>query len=94
MYRGARPARYDSHVTFAAETDQTWYIVSLLFRACGEITCGFFILGNPCQPKIVSESGLRRKFKQLLGLSLKSSVEPTQWTLTTVITTPAGRPCT
>ncbi|KAF4955914.1 hypothetical protein FSARC_11729 [Fusarium sarcochroum] len=60
-------------VTFSKEADTMWYIGPLLFWACGEMTCGFFILSVTTIPRIVAESGLSSKFKRLFGITLKSS---------------------
>ncbi|KAJ4245488.1 hypothetical protein NW762_013997 [Fusarium torreyae] len=60
-------------VTFSKEADTMWYIGPLLFWACGEMTCGFFILSVTTLPRIVAESGLSSKLKKVLGISLKSS---------------------
>ncbi|KAF7553046.1 hypothetical protein G7Z17_g3902 [Cylindrodendrum hubeiense] len=60
-------------VTFAKTTDSMYFIGPLLFWACAEMTCGFFILSMPCLPKIIAESGLPRKLKDALGISFKSS---------------------
>lgn len=72
----AASVRLATTVTFAHELDQMYYIGPLLFWACAEMTCGFFILSVPCLPKIISESGLPRGFKRLLGLTLKASTDP------------------
>lgn len=72
----AASVRLATTVTFAHESDQMYYIGPLLFWACAEMTCGFFILSVPCLPKLVSESGLPRGFKKLLGLTLKGSTDP------------------
>ncbi|KAL6401086.1 60s ribosomal protein l36 [Ilyonectria robusta] len=50
-----------------------YFIGPLLFWACAEMTCGFFILSMPCLPKIIAESGLPRKLKDALGISFKSN---------------------
>ncbi|KAH7015830.1 hypothetical protein EDB80DRAFT_833012 [Ilyonectria destructans] len=60
-------------VTFAKTTDSMYFIGPLLFWACAEMTCGFFILSMPCLPNIIAESGLPRKFKDALGISFKSN---------------------
>lgn len=44
----------------------------LLFWACAEMTCGFFILSVPCLPKLIGESGLSRRIKEYLGISVGS----------------------
>lgn len=50
-----------------------YFLGPLLFWACAEMTCGFFILSMPCLPKIIAESGLPRKLKDALGISFKSN---------------------
>lgn len=49
-----------------------YYIGPLLFWACAEMTCGFFILCVPCLPKLISESGCSRRVKKALGISTGS----------------------
>ncbi|GAD94409.1 hypothetical protein NECHADRAFT_85215 [Paecilomyces variotii No. 5] len=56
-------------VTFAKEADTMYSIGPLLFWACAEMTCGFFILSVPCIPKLIVESGLSRRIKAYLGVS-------------------------
>lgn len=41
----------------------------LLFWACAEMTCGFFILSVPCIPRLVVESSLSHRIKAYLGVS-------------------------
>lgn len=54
-----------------------YFIGPLLFWACAEMTCGFFILSVPCLPKLITESGLPRKLKEyLVGLSISKSAGP------------------
>ncbi|GME48407.1 60s ribosomal protein l36 [Neofusicoccum parvum] len=67
-------------VTFSKTTDTMYYIGPLLFWACAEMTCGFFILSVPCLPKIVKESSLPRAIKRALGLSVKSTTGPSNGT--------------
>ena len=50
-----------------------YYIAPLLFWACAEMTCGFFILGVPCIPCLVKSSGLHGKFGNSFGVSHGSS---------------------
>lgn len=50
-----------------------YFIAPLLFWACAEMTCGFFILGVPCIPCLIKSSGLRSKFGSFFGVSLGSS---------------------
>ncbi|KAJ5371216.1 uncharacterized protein N7496_007308 [Penicillium cataractarum] len=60
-------------VDFARDTDSMYLLSPLLFWACGEMTCGFFIFSVPCLSKIIVESGLPRKVKSSLGFSAKST---------------------
>jgi hypothetical protein len=53
-----------------------YFIAPLLFWACAEMTCGFFILCVPCLPSILKESGLSGRIKKLLGISVSSSNKP------------------
>lgn len=50
-----------------------YFIGPLLFWACAEMTAGFFIFCVPCVPKLVKESPLPRRVKEMLGLSVKST---------------------
>ncbi|KAJ4191816.1 hypothetical protein NW759_016656 [Fusarium solani] len=59
--------------TFSKEADSMWYIGPLLFWACAEMTCGFFILSVTTFPRIIAESGFSAKVKKALGITLKSS---------------------
>ncbi|KKY36779.1 putative 60s ribosomal protein l36 [Diaporthe ampelina] len=65
----AAVVRLKTTVDFAKTEDQMYYIGPLLFWACAEMTCGFFILCVPCLPKIVSESSCCRRVKRALGIS-------------------------
>lgn len=68
--------RLHTTIDFAKTEDQMYYIGPLLFWACGEMTCGFFILCVPCLPKLISESGCSRRVKRALGASTgKPSVD-------------------
>ncbi|KAF4341573.1 60s ribosomal l36 [Fusarium beomiforme] len=60
-------------VTFAKEADTMYFIGPLLFWACGEMTCGFFILSVTTIPRIASESGLPSRLKRVLGISVQST---------------------
>jgi hypothetical protein len=53
-----------------------YLIGPLLFWACGEMTCGFFIFSMPCLSKMVMESGLPRKVISALGISGARSSSP------------------
>ena len=55
-----------------------YYIGPLLFWACAEMTCGFFILSVPCIPAILKEHGISPKIRKALGLSSKSSPNITE----------------
>ncbi|KAF5862058.1 hypothetical protein ETB97_012205 [Aspergillus alliaceus] len=61
---------------FAKSTDQMYFIGPLLFWACAEMTCGFFIFSVPCLSKLAMESGLRRRLSSVLDLSDKSVSVP------------------
>ena len=50
-----------------------YFIAPLLFWACAEMTCGFFILCVPCLPSMIKESGLSGRIKHVLGISADSS---------------------
>ncbi|KAF4835455.1 hypothetical protein CGCSCA4_v012628 [Colletotrichum siamense] len=65
--------RLDHTIAFAQAADTMYFIGPLLFWACAEMTCGFFILSVPCLPKIIRESGLPRKVKSALGISVKTT---------------------
>ncbi|EQB58540.1 hypothetical protein CGLO_01210 [Colletotrichum gloeosporioides Cg-14] len=65
--------RLDHTIAFAKAADTMYFIGPLLFWACAEMTCGFFILSVPCLPKVIRESGLPRKVKSALGISVKTT---------------------
>lgn len=46
-----------------------YYIGPLLFWACAEMTCGFFILCVPCIPKLVFDWGCSHRFKKDFNIS-------------------------
>lgn len=69
----AATVRLSTTITFSHEDDRMYYIAPLLFWACAEMTCGFFILGLPCVPALIKGSGLRDTIGNFLGLSLGSS---------------------
>lgn len=60
-------------VQFARETDSMYLIGPLLFWACAEMTCGFFILSMPCLSKLIIESGLPRRIKVAFGYASNSN---------------------
>ncbi|PWY75073.1 hypothetical protein BO70DRAFT_431053 [Aspergillus heteromorphus CBS 117.55] len=62
-------------ISFATETDKMYMIGPLLFWACAEMTCGFFIFSMPCLSKLLMETGLRHKLRFSNGfksISLRS----------------------
>lgn len=65
----AAVVRLKTTVDFANTEDQMYYIGPLLFWACAEMTCGFFILCVPCIPKLISDSDCSRRVKRALGVS-------------------------
>ncbi|GAB1319242.1 Rhodopsin domain-containing protein [Madurella fahalii] len=65
--------RLDHTITFAGSADTMYFIGPLLFWACAEMTAGFFIFCVPCVPKLIKESPLPRRIKEMLGLSIKST---------------------
>lgn len=60
-----------------------YFIAPLLFWACAEMTCGFFILCVPCLPSILKESGLSGRIKKMLGISASSSNKPSNHDIVT-----------
>lgn len=50
-----------------------YLIGPLLFWACGEMACGFFIFSVPCLSKLIMESGLPRHVKVSLGFAPRPS---------------------
>lgn len=50
-----------------------YLIGPLLFWACAEMTCGFFIFSVPCLSKLIIESGLPSRVKHSLGFNSRSS---------------------
>lgn len=75
--------RLATTVTFAHATDTMYFIAPLLFWACAEMTCGFFILCVPCLPSILKESGLSGRIKKMLGISASSSNKPSNHDIVT-----------
>ncbi|KAE8153296.1 hypothetical protein BDV25DRAFT_169179 [Aspergillus avenaceus] len=63
-------------VSFASRADSMYLIGPLLFWACAEMTCGFFIFSVPCLSKLIMDSGLRNKISSALGNSDKSETGP------------------
>lgn len=55
-----------------------YYIGPLLFWACAEMTCGFFILCVPCISSIIRETARLRIRKGLLGSSHHFSHKPSR----------------
>ncbi|KAJ5239229.1 hypothetical protein N7468_003848 [Penicillium chermesinum] len=68
--------RLSHTIDFAREADGMYLIGPLLFWACAEMTCGFFILSMPCLSKIIIESGLPRRVKTAFGYSGNSDSKP------------------
>ncbi|KAI5240517.1 hypothetical protein E4T43_06049 [Aureobasidium subglaciale] len=54
----AASIRLSTNITFSHKADRMYFIGPLLFWACAEMTCGFFILSVPCIPSVVKHSGL------------------------------------
>lgn len=52
-----------------------YFIGPLLFWACAEMTCGFFILSVPCLPKLLAESITSPRLKRFLGLTIDSNAK-------------------
>lgn len=65
-------------VDFAKESDSMYLIGPLLFWACAEMTCGFFILSMPSLSKLVIGLELPRRVKAVFGYSETSSVRPSK----------------
>lgn len=49
-----------------------FFIGPLLFWACGEMTCGFFILCVPCLASVIKESGLPGWLSKIVDLTSRS----------------------
>ncbi|RKU43781.1 hypothetical protein DL546_004585 [Coniochaeta pulveracea] len=75
--------RLATTVTFAHEKDTMYFIAPLLFWACAEMTCGFFILCVPCLPSILKDSGLSSQVKKVFGISADSSNKPSNHDIVT-----------
>ncbi|KAJ5547758.1 hypothetical protein N7513_004992 [Penicillium frequentans] len=60
-------------VTFSQDSDSMYLIGPLLFWACAEMACGFFIFSVPCLSKLIMESGLPSKMKSSLGFNSRSN---------------------
>ncbi|CAH0050574.1 unnamed protein product, partial [Clonostachys solani] len=60
-------------VNYSQNPDKMYFISTLMFWTFAEMTCGFFILSVPCIPRVIAESGLPRRVKMALGISLQSS---------------------
>lgn len=65
----AAVVRLKTTVDFDRTEDQMYFIGPLLFWACAEMTCGFFVLCVPYLPMLVSDSGCPRRVKKMLGVS-------------------------
>lgn len=70
--------RLSTTITFAKEADKMYYIGPLLFWACAEMTCGFFILCVPCISSIIRETARLGIRKAVLGSSYQSSYKPSK----------------
>lgn len=58
------------------EADKIYLLGPLLFWACAEMTCGFFIFSIPCLSKMVMESGFPRKIQIAFGTGAGTSSSP------------------
>ncbi|PVH72916.1 hypothetical protein DL98DRAFT_552929 [Cadophora sp. DSE1049] len=63
--------RLSPTITFAKEPDQMYFIGPLLFCACAEMTCCFFILCVPCILAVMKQTRIAFKLKRLLGIDRK-----------------------
>ncbi|KAJ5871751.1 uncharacterized protein N7529_004104 [Penicillium soppii] len=61
--------RLSHTIKFANEPDSMYLISPILFWACGEMTCGFFIFSIPCLSRMIKESGLPQRVKSVLNFS-------------------------
>ena len=57
-------------VQYSAATDSVYHVGPVCFWAFAEMTCGFVVVCIPCVPKILMESGIWRKIKSGLGMSV------------------------
>ncbi|KAF9872899.1 hypothetical protein CkaCkLH20_09762 [Colletotrichum karsti] len=57
-------------VSYAEAADTIYHIGPVCFWAFAEMTCGFIVVCLPCAPKILLESGVWRKMKKGLGMSV------------------------
>ncbi|KAK3935732.1 hypothetical protein QBC46DRAFT_396858 [Diplogelasinospora grovesii] len=57
-------------VIYADAADAIYQIGPVCFWAYAEMTCGFIVVCVPCVPKILLESGVWRKVKKGLGMSV------------------------
>ncbi|KAH7411401.1 hypothetical protein BKA64DRAFT_569183 [Cadophora sp. MPI-SDFR-AT-0126] len=64
--------RLSTTITFVKEPDQMYFIGPLLFCACAEMTCCFFILCVPCILAVMKKTRVAFKLKRLFGISRKA----------------------
>jgi hypothetical protein len=71
-YRACVSAAFRLAVTvqYAEAVDSIYNIGPVCFWAYAEMTCGFIVVCVPCVPKILLESGVWRKVKKGLGMSV------------------------
>ena len=71
-YRACVSAAFRLAVTirYAGATDVIYNVGPVCFWAYAEMTCGFIVVCVPCVPKILLETGIWRKMKMRLGLSV------------------------
>ncbi|KAL2018125.1 hypothetical protein VTK56DRAFT_1255 [Thermocarpiscus australiensis] len=79
-------------VTFAYATNTMYFIALLLFWACAEMTCGFFILCVLCLPSIVKESGLSGRIKKFSASVRAPPTSPRTTTLSHLAVPALRRP--
>ncbi|KAM0426271.1 hypothetical protein ACHAPT_008311 [Fusarium lateritium] len=70
-------------VQYAEAADAIYNIGPVCFWAYAEMTCGFVVVCVPCVPKILMESGVWRKMKKGVGLSVTGVTSKNQTSATT-----------
>lgn len=65
-------------VQYAEAADAIYQIGPVCFWAYAEMTCGFIVICVPCVPKILMESGVWRKMKKGLGMSVTTGTNQNQ----------------
>lgn len=60
-------------VQYAEALDAIYHIGPVCFWAYAEMTCGFVVVCVPCVPKILTETGVWRKMKKGLGMSVTTA---------------------